>query len=113
GRYFEVEAEKFLTAGDVLKRLARGAPIDHRPEFRQNTFGQLLVEIDDQIGPVKASRFGQQRLRVRQVVGRGRGSQTFSGLFERLGDSRAHFPALFSRGSHRLNLEKPKRHTPY
>ena len=32
-------------------------------------FGQLLIEIDDQIGPVFAESFGEQRLRVEQVVG--------------------------------------------
>ena len=34
GRDLEVEAEKFLAAGDILQRLFPRAPIDHRPERR-------------------------------------------------------------------------------
>jgi hypothetical protein len=52
-----------------LQRLACGAPLDHRPERRQNPLGQPLIEIDDQIGPIFAESFGEQRLRVEQVVG--------------------------------------------
>ena len=94
GRDLEFKTEKFLTAGDVLQRLACGSPIYHSPEFRQKIFRRLLVEIDDQVGSVKASRFGQQSLRVQQVVGHGPGAQTLAGFFKGLGDRHANFPAL-------------------